>query len=99
MFLLDSFNHCETGPSLYRHELGHALGYAHIFAGDSIMGGSLTFTRFDLESVRILAQRGPGNRVPDIDRTGSSLNLTGPAVPGSVIAWNCEGWVAGPGMR
>lgn len=92
VFMLDDFDHCGTGAFLYRHELGHVLGYQHVFDGDSIMGRALNFTRFDLESAIILGQRSPGNRVPDSDRADRSLNIAGPA-PG-IVPVSCDEWLA-----
>ena len=67
---------------LYRHELGHALGYQHVTRTLSIMssgGLPLTLTDFDNHSIAILFQRRPGNRLPDRDPSGVSVNITGSA--------------------
>ena len=62
---------------LYRHELGHALGYQHVTRTVSIMSpGGLPAgpTEFDRNSIAILFQRPPGNRLPDRDPSGVSIN-------------------------
>lgn len=55
--------------SLRAHELGHALGYAHVSGIASVMdpSGRVEPTTFDLDAFRIAFQRQPGNRAPDID--------------------------------
>ncbi len=55
--------------SLRAHELGHALGYAHVSGIGSVMdpSGRVEPTAFDLDAFRIAFQRLPGNRAPDID--------------------------------
>ena len=67
---------------LYRHELGHALGYQHVTRTTSIMGSPglpPTLTDFDRNSIAILFQRRPGNRLPDRDPSGVSVNVIGSA--------------------
>lgn len=72
----DLLNFCVTAL-LYRHELGHALGYQHVTRTLSIMGlGLAPPTDFDRRSIAILFQRPPGNRSPDRDPMGISVNLT-----------------------
>ena len=55
--------------SLRAHELGHAMGYAHVSAMASVMdpSGRQEPTSFDLDAFRIAFQRQPGNRAPDVD--------------------------------
>ena len=55
--------------SLRAHELGHAMGYAHVSAIASVMdpSGRQEPTSFDLDAFRIAFQRQPGNRAPDVD--------------------------------
>jgi hypothetical protein len=55
--------------SLHAHELGHALGYAHVATTPSVMNphGRLEPTPFDLDATRIAFARPPGNRAPDDD--------------------------------
>jgi hypothetical protein len=55
--------------SLRSHELGHALGYAHVSATGSVMNadGRVEPTPFDLDATRIAFSRPPGNRAPDSD--------------------------------
>jgi hypothetical protein len=66
---------------LYRHELGHALGYLHVTRTLSVMSTGLApaLTGFDRDSIAILFQRRPGNRLPDRDPSGVSVNVTGSA--------------------
>jgi len=67
---------------LYRHELGHALGYQHVTRTPSIMSpGGLPAgpTDFDRNSIAILFQRRPGNLLPDRDPPGISVNVSGRA--------------------
>jgi hypothetical protein len=68
-------NYCVTSL-LYRHELGHALGYQHVTRTGSIMAFGLPagLTEFDRNSIAILFQRRPGNRVPDRDPPGLAVN-------------------------
>lgn len=62
---------------LYRHELGHALGYLHVTRTVSMMSEGLpaTLTEFDRSSISILFQRRPGNRSPDRDPSGVPVNV------------------------
>jgi hypothetical protein len=55
--------------SLRAHELGHALGYAHVSGTLSVMNadGRAEPTAFDLDATRIAFDRQPGNRAPDVD--------------------------------
>ena len=55
--------------SLRAHELGHAMGYAHVSGVGSVMdpSGRQEPTTFDLDAFRIAFQRQPGNRAPDVD--------------------------------
>jgi hypothetical protein len=55
--------------SLRAHELGHAMGYAHVSGTSSVMdpSGRQEPTTFDLDALRIAFQRQPGNRAPDVD--------------------------------
>ncbi len=81
VWLADTLNYCVTSL-LYLHELGHALGYQHVTRTPSIMspgGLPATLTEFDRNSIEILFQRRPGNRVPDRDPSGS-VNVTAGAV-------------------
>lgn len=77
----EGLNYCVTSL-LYRHELGHALGYLHVTRTLSIMGFPglpPALTEFDRNSIAILFQRPPGNRLPDRDPSGVSVNVTGHA--------------------
>jgi len=59
-----------TAARVYPHELGHALGYQHVMLEASIMSGiqpSSALTAFDRDAIRIVYQRPPGNRSPDVD--------------------------------
>ncbi|MEZ5316986.1 MAG: carboxypeptidase regulatory-like domain-containing protein [Vicinamibacterales bacterium] len=66
--------------ALRAHELGHALGYAHVTQAASVMNASarLEPTDFDRDACRIAFARAPGNRAPDIDPDEVSLNRLGP---------------------
>jgi hypothetical protein len=79
IWLSDDINFCLTSL-LYRHELGHALGYQHVTRTLSIMspgGLPATLTDFDRNSIAILFQRRPGNRLPDRDPAGVPVNVSG----------------------
>jgi hypothetical protein len=66
--------------SLRAHELGHALGYQHVTARDSVMNSQarLEPNEFDRAAARIAFQRPPGNRSPDVDPSSASINRLGP---------------------
>ena len=55
--------------ALRAHELGHALGYAHVTGVSSVMNADARVepTPFDLDATRIAFSRPPGNRAPDED--------------------------------
>ena len=68
-----------TAARVYPHELGHALGYEHVTMASSIMSGVLptpTLTAFDRDAFRIIYQRPPGNRAPDIDPPDYVINAS-----------------------
>jgi hypothetical protein len=59
-----------TAARVYPHELGHALGYQHVMLEASVMSGvqpTSALTAFDRDAIRIVYQRPPGNRSPDVD--------------------------------
>ena len=59
-----------TAGRVYPHELGHALGYQHVMLEASVMSGvqpTSALTAFDRDAIRIVYQRPPGNRSPDVD--------------------------------
>lgn len=68
---------------LYRHEIGHALGYQHVTRRSSIMAAGppllSTVTDFDRQAMAIVYQRAPGNGTPDVDTPTFSANLAGNA--------------------
>jgi hypothetical protein len=71
-------------PVLRIHELGHALGYSHVFARASLMNPSPSLgpNDFDLQAARVAFQRAPGSRSPDIDPDSAltnALRSLGPA--------------------
>jgi predicted Zn-dependent protease len=70
--------------SLRAHELGHALGYAHVTARPSVMNASAKIepNEFDLNAVKLAFLRSPGNRTPDRDPDSLTSNLR---APGAVI--------------
>jgi hypothetical protein len=85
----------EKSGSIYRrslrsHELGHALGYNHVTLRPSVMNQAATIepNAFDMQAARIAFQRPPGNRRPDIDPVGVSINKASSAV-----------WTIGAGSR
>lgn len=81
MWLTADIDFCLTSL-LYRHELGHALGYQHVTRTTSIMspvGLPAGLTEFDRNSIAILFQRRPGNLLPDRDPAGSPVNVSASA--------------------
>jgi hypothetical protein len=76
--------------SLRAHELGHALGYTHVTALQSVMNTSAVTepNTFDKQATIIAFLRAPGNVRPDSDPIEASLNRLGPAV-----------WSRGEGFR
>ena len=59
-----------TAARVFPHELGHALGYQHVTLEASVMSGiqpTSALTAFDRDAIRIVYQRPPGNRSPDVD--------------------------------
>ena len=67
--------------ALRAHELGHALGYQHVSARLSVMNPAAREepNAADRAASRIAFQRLPGNRSPDIDPDGATLNRHGRA--------------------
>jgi hypothetical protein len=59
------------GRSLRVHELGHALGYAHVTRRASFMNAAATVepNGFDRDAATVAYQRQPGNQCPDRDPT------------------------------
>jgi hypothetical protein len=76
--------------SLRAHELGHALGYAHVTARDSVMNasGRIEPNDFDRNGAKLAFLRPPLNRSPDIDPDPFIVNLR----TGRDLTWH-------PGMR
>ena len=71
----------ETSGSAYRrtlrtHELGHALGYSHVDARESVMNasGRVALTDFDRHGARIAFLRPPLNMTPDTDPDPITVN-------------------------
>jgi hypothetical protein len=64
--------------SLRIHELGHALGYGHVTARESVMNssGRIQPNSFDRDASKIAFQREPGNRSPDSDPDQFTTNAT-----------------------
>jgi hypothetical protein len=72
------------------HELGHALGFAHVSAAPSVMEATVfsDVTDFDRQVGAIVFQRPPGNQAPDVDpdvsvnaapaRFGGRTRIVGP---------------------
>ena len=79
------------GQGLYAHiarmhELGHALGWDHVTDAASVMAPVATNwpTSFDRDATKVAFKRGLGNRAPDTDQDGFTINLigfTGPSIP------------------
>ena len=72
----------ETSGSQYRrslraHEFGHALGYTHVSARNSVMNPDARTepNAFDKDGAKIAFQRPPLNRSPDIDPDPFTGNL------------------------
>jgi hypothetical protein len=66
-----------TAARVYPHELGHALGYQHVTLEASVMSGiqpTSALTGFDRDAIRIVYQRPPGNRAPDVDPPAYVVN-------------------------
>jgi hypothetical protein len=59
------------------HELGHVLGLSHVTSRVSFMApdgtGGLP-NEADREAFRVAARRPPGNRAPDVDPAGTTVN-------------------------
>lgn len=70
------------------HELGHALGYNHVTARESVMNtpSAVEPNGWDRDSSYVAFQREPGNRSPDNDPTWFS----GQSIGGGPIVWHPE---------
>jgi len=78
------------GQGLYAHiarmhELGHALGWDHVTDAASVMAPVATNwpTQFDRDATRVAFKRALGNRAPDNDQDGFTINplgLGGPSI-------------------
>ena len=80
----------ETSGSPYRralrvHELGHALGYSHVNARQSVMNssGRVSVTDFDRNGARIAFLRPPLNMSPDVDPDPITVNRA----PAAGLTW------------
>ena len=73
-----------------QHELGHAMGFGHTKRSPSFMYEVflMTVSALDRQAFEIYMQRPNGNRTPDADPSGTSLNLTAPT--GQMIIERCE---------
>jgi hypothetical protein len=71
--------------SLRIHELGHALGYNHVTARDSVMNSHARFepNNFDRDAARFAFLRPPLNRSPDVDPDPFSVNMR----PSTGLVW------------
>ena len=58
------------------HELGHTMGYNHVTGRTSIMNATPTIepNAADLLAMKLAFARPPGNKSPDIDPSGFSIN-------------------------
>jgi hypothetical protein len=76
-----------TSPPILRvHEMGHALGYSHVFARSSVMNAAPSPgpNDFDLQAARLAFQRAPGSRSPDVDPdSGLSSAMRAVTSPGA----------------
>jgi len=72
--------------SIRAHELGHALGYNHVSARESVMNTTSTVepNGWDRDSAKVAFLREPGNRSPDNDPTWVAAN----PVAGDRIVWS-----------
>ncbi len=71
----------EFARALRAHELGHALGYAHVTVRPSVMNpaGRIEPNAFDADATRIIFSRRPGSRSPDVDpEAGAGVRGGGP---------------------
>jgi hypothetical protein len=89
--LLDRDVDAAGGPhqrSLRVHELGHALGWAHLESRTSVMNSVAIVlpTEFDHAAFGLAFQRSPGSRSPDADPSAYCANLLAlPLVAGPAI--------------
>jgi hypothetical protein len=95
-----------TASRVYPHELGHALGYQHVTLEPSVMSGiqpTSALTLFDRDAIRIVYQRPPGNRSPDVDPPTYVINYAVVFVAGSLhpvyISLQSAGWQISKGLR
>jgi hypothetical protein len=73
--LLQSCTNSLAG-AVVAHELGHALGYAHVSGTSSVMMATVVsdVTEFDRQAATIAYLRPPGNRAPDVDPEAFTVN-------------------------
>ncbi len=73
-----------TVRALRVHEMGHALGYAHVTNRQSFMNAAAVYepNDFDRDATRIAFQRVPGNQSPDRDPPGPTA-----AVRSGSLVW------------
>jgi hypothetical protein len=87
-------------PQVQMHELGHTLGLGHastpVASIMSVTAPTWDISAFDRQAGRILHRRPPGNRTPDVDPPGFTINGTlvsksssSPRFSPSGLAWTC----------
>ena len=76
------------------HELGHAMGLAHMNGGTASfmqpsVGSNTDLNDFDRQVASFLYTRSPNNTSPDTDSSGSFLGVLAPSAAPIAMEWVC----------